>query len=478
MSEYSQRLAQSAHMAVHAVVQIHAYGFTHTAITSILDPRFPEPAHWRGSGFLVDLSSIDGVDANDGYILTNAHVVRNARTLQVMSPLTSDEMFEAETVGLVSSLEPDIALIRLAPDALARFRALCGDAVPQLSLGDSLNIERGTEIKAIGYPYGMMEPNASGGEISNFIGGDAEYPERLVTDAAINPGNSGGPSIREDGTVIGLNTSVIVDADNIGFITPVEWVKILLPQLQAGIDAQLTDLAAVLQPNSPANSAYLGQSEPSGVIAARVFGSGMLDAAGVHTHDVITRLNGDQIDRFGNLIGQGTRRRTLYDAVRRIPVGKAVPIEVIRDGKPLQLSATAMGRPRIDIGQRPLIRQRHFVELQGLIVQELSLEIASALSNQGGMDYLSTVEGRPSPAPKLVITFVMPGSPADDLYLSPGTLITQLHGKPVASLTDFADAIRLGVSTVVLCTQLGGLGVFHLSDSELATVVIQEPPLG
>lgn len=472
MSLHQQLLTESARLAVHAVVQIHAYGFTHTSVTSILDPRFPEPSHWRGSGFFIEL------DGEDGYILTNAHVVRNARRLQVMSPLTSDEMFAAETVGLVSSLEPDIGLIRLTSSALERFRVLSAGQLPHLKLGDSVNIERGTEIKAIGYPYGMMEPNVSGGEISNFIGGDAEFPERLVTDAAINPGNSGGPSIRDDGAVVGLNTSVIVDADNIGFITPIEWIKILLPQLKAGEDARLADLAAILQPNSLANAEFLGMKEATGVITARAFKDGMLELAGVKHHDVLVALNGFRVDRFGNLIGHGPRRRTVFDAVRRIPVGEQVSIEVIREGKSRTLAATACGRPEIDVPPRPLVAERRFVEIEGMVVQELSLEIASALSNQGGLDYLSTVEDRPSPKPKLVVTFVMPGSPADDLYFSPGTLVTVINGKPTEDLASFAKAIQGGSNQVVIETQLGGLGVFNLDDATRLAVSVQEPWLG
>lgn len=474
MTETLERLARSARLAVHAVVQIHAYGFTHTAITSILDPRFPEPSHWRGSGFFVEL------DGEDGYILTNAHVIRNAQRLQVMSLLTSDELFPAEIVGLVSILEPDIGLVRLTEPARDRFRELCKGSIPHLTLGESLNVERGAIIKAIGYPYGMMEPNASGGEISNFIGGDAEYPERLVTDAAINPGNSGGPSVIDDGTVIGINTSVIADADNIGFITPIEWVRILLPQLQAGKDARLTDLAAIFQPNSAANARYLGMDEAVGVITARVFSDGMLAKAGVQPRDVLVSLNGYRMDRFGNLIGLmgSARRRTIYDAARRIPVGTEVPVEVIRRGELKTLTAIASGRPRIDVPQRPLVAERRFVELGGMVIQELSLEIASALSNQGAMDYLASVEDRPSPTPKLVVTFVMPGSPADDLYIAPGTLINRIHGKSPQSLAGFVQAIAEGPTPVVVETQLGGLGVFYLDEADRQEVCIQEPPLG
>ncbi|HET6339306.1 MAG TPA: hypothetical protein VFG30_39085, partial [Polyangiales bacterium] len=104
MRKTQDSLAAESRTAMLAVVQIHAYGFNHAAIGSILDPRFPEPMTWRGSGFLIRIKG------KDGYVLTNAHVVRNARSLQVMSLMTSEEMFAADVVSMVSSLEPDIAL--------------------------------------------------------------------------------------------------------------------------------------------------------------------------------------------------------------------------------------------------------------------------------------------------------------------------------------------------------------------------------
>ncbi|MDD9943557.1 MAG: trypsin-like peptidase domain-containing protein [Myxococcales bacterium] len=466
------RLAKSARTAIQAVVQIHAYGFNHASVTSILDPRYPEPGNWRGSGFLVD------IPGEEGLILTNAHVVRNALRLQVMSPVTSDELFHAETVGLVTSLEPDIAAIRLTEDSLTRFRDMTAGEVPKLPLGDSDTVERGHQVKAIGYPFGMMEPNVSGGEISNFIAGDSEYPERLVTNAAINPGNSGGPAVEADGSVLGLNTSVIADADNIGFITPVEWVRILLPQLLAGGDAKLADVAAYLQPNSPENADHLGLSEPMGLITMRVFEGGMLAQAGLERLDVLTAIDGVPIDRFGNLRRGHGRRRSIYDAVRNVPVGERISLEFVRRGRREQVEALAAPRPLIDVPSRPVVADRHFVELQGLVIQELSLEIANAIGNQTGTDYLASVEGRPSPSPRLVVTFVMPGSPGDELFFSPGTIIVRVNGEPVGSVNELVAAAGRCGATLIVETQLGGLGTFRLSEEEQAEIAVRRPPVG
>jgi serine protease Do len=474
MGKTQDTLAAASRRAMLAVVQIHAYGFNHAAIGSILDPRFPEPMTWRGSGFLIR------INGKDGYVLTNAHVVRNARSLQVMSLMTSEEMFAADVVSMVSSLEPDIALIRLTESALDHFRGLCEGTIPYLEFGDSENVQRGTEVKAIGYPFGMMEPNMSGGAISNFIAGDLDNPERLVTDAAINPGNSGGPAIVHGGHAIGINTSVVVDADNIGFITPMEFARILLPQMLETPDANLADIGAMLQPNSTANARHLGLSQVDGVIVMRANPGGLLDRAGLQHLDVVVGVDGFPIDRFGSLVrSKDLRRRNIYDAVRHIPVGKKVRIDYVRKGKAHKVVTEAIAAPHIDVPSQPIVSKRRYIEFYGLILQELSLEIASALSAHSGTDFLATVEGRPSAVPKLVATFVMPGSPADDLFFVPGSIITKVNGTPIAGADDFVKSVKAKTreSKVVLETQLGGFGVFHMDKKARDALTVKSPPL-
>jgi S1-C subfamily serine protease len=472
MAKTQDSLAEESRRAMLAVVQIHAYGFNHTAIGSILDPRFLEPMTWRGSGFLIR------VNGKEGYVLTNAHVVRNAASLQVMSLMTSEEMFPADTISMVSALEPDLALIKLTDAAFDHFRGLCEGQVPYLEFGDSERVQRGTDVKAIGYPFGMMEPNMSGGAISNFIAGDLENSERLVTDAAINPGNSGGPAIVPGGRAIGINTSVVADADNIGFITPIEWARILMPQMLKTQDARLADIGAMFQPNSEANARYLGLSHVDGVITMRAHPGGMLARAGLRHLDVVVGIGGFPIDRFGSLVrAKNMRRRNIYDAVRHIPVGKKVRIDYIRKGKLRRTETEAIPAPRIDIPSQPIVSDRRFIEFHGLILQELSLEIASALSAHSGSDFLATIEGRPTSSPKLVVTFVMPGSPADDLFFAPGSVITKVNAQPIVSAQDFVDAIKHKTrkSKVVVETQLGGLGVFHMDTAARDALHLQAP---
>jgi S1-C subfamily serine protease len=341
-------------------------------------------------------------------------------------------------------------------------------------------VERGTDVKAIGYPFGMMEPNMSGGAISNFIAGDLENAERLVTDAAINPGNSGGPAIVAGGHAIGINTSVVIDADNIGFITPIEWARILLPQMLKNKNARLADIGAMFQPNSEANARHLGLSHVDGVIVMRAHPGGMLDKAGLKPRDVVVGVGGFAIDRFGSLVrDKDARRRNLYDAVRHIPVGTPVSIDYVRKGKLRRAETVAMHAPSLDVASQPIVADRRYIELHGLILQELSLEIASALSAQLGVDFLASVEGRPSPKPKLVVTFVMPGSVADDLFFAPGHIVSNVNGVPIDDAKSFVRAVqeKTKSSKVVVETQHGAFGVFHMDERARKALRVQAPPM-
>ncbi|MBP9682792.1 MAG: trypsin-like peptidase domain-containing protein [Bacteriovorax sp.] len=223
--------------AMNAVVRIHVKGTPDNNLNAILDPRLIERGDWVGSGFFIKIGD------EEGYILTNAHVARNAEHIEVRSVLTSDEPFKVNVVGLVETLEPDVALLKFSNEELTRFKKISRfRKIPYLEFAHSEDISRGEEIKAIGYPLGMVEPNMSGGEISNFIAGSLDAVERFVTDAAINPGNSGGPAILKNSKVVGLNTAIIMEASNIAFITPIHIVKSILPQLLKGKEVKLSKI--------------------------------------------------------------------------------------------------------------------------------------------------------------------------------------------------------------------------------------------
>ncbi|MDR4509291.1 MAG: trypsin-like peptidase domain-containing protein [Candidatus Brocadiaceae bacterium] len=454
-------LAQDARAAIPSVVQIQAQGYSEEDTRSILDPRYLAPATWAGSGFFIHL------DEGNGYLLTNSHVVRNAKKLKILSLITSEELFDAEIIGLVTDLEPDIALIRLAHREIERFKKFSGGSIPHLDFADSSQIRRGEEIKAIGYPFGFSEPNISGGEISNLISGDVSTPERLVTDAAINFGNSGGPAIIKGGKVIGINTAIIVQANNIGFITPINYAKIVLPMLLKKKGTLLTDLGCRLQPNSEANAKYLGMDEAKGMIISHVFTRGLIQKAGLRRLDVILGINEYNFDRHGNVFpGDRVHKKNIFDVVRLIPLEEQITIRYYQPGVQKEVTIKAIPQPDSGLRFQPMVKKRKFLEFQGMIIQELNYEIMGALSAEMGIDYLLEISGKAPEISKLAITFIDTGSPADEVFFSVGDIIKNINGKKVRTLGGFVEAVRRTKTEVLIETQMGSFGVFQLTDQQ------------
>jgi len=245
---------------------------------SVMNPAIKIPGTWAGSGFFIKHGNLEG------HIVTNAHVVRNAVKIEVSSMLTSEERFEAEVVGLVKTLEPDVALLKLTDKELLRFKSLALRNIEYLELREGRSPSRGEEIKAIGYPMGMVEPNISGGEITNFVSG-SEYT----------------PSVNKDGKVVGLNTAVMIDADNIGFITPASFVKIILDNLLQKNEPHFAGIGGKLQKNADNFNPLLKQSAAKGVIVDKIKPRGFLEAANLQKRDVILSINGVEFDKWSRI---------------------------------------------------------------------------------------------------------------------------------------------------------------------------------
>jgi len=130
MSKTQKNLKKVARQMMSGVVQIHVEGDLEDDIQSVMNPAFRRTGTWSGSGFFIKHKNLEG------HIITNAHVVRNAVKVKVSSMLTSEEKFEAEIVGLVKLLEPDVALIKLTDKELQRFKTLAIKNSEYLELGD------------------------------------------------------------------------------------------------------------------------------------------------------------------------------------------------------------------------------------------------------------------------------------------------------------------------------------------------------
>ena len=454
-------LVNVARQMMSGVVQIHIDGNIEEDIQSVMNPSIRIPGVWSGSGFFVKYQDLEG------HIVTNAHVIRNAVKIEVSSMLTSEERFDAQVVGLVKQLEPDVALIKLSDTELQRFKSIAVKNIEYLELRQGSSPSRGEEIKAIGYPLGMVEPNISGGEITNFVPGSEYSTERFVTDAAINPGNSGGPSISKDGKVVGLNTAVMVGAENIGFITPASFVKIIIENLLQQNEPHFADIGGMLQKNADTFNPLLKQSTAKGVIVARVLANGFLQAAGLQQRDVIISINAIEFDRHGIVIGKegSFRHKNIYDVMKLIPIGDEVEVVFLRNGEIKKASARAVRNPEKGIVSHPVIAEREYLEVFGMIIQELSFEIIEAMRDVDANAQIDMLQSIDEEEPMLVVTYIHQGTQADEMEWRVGELIVTANEQALHTLKELQDMLNNNKNGVVLLEcRNGRIGYFQLPD--------------
>lgn len=264
-----------------------------------------------GSGFII---------GSDGTILTNYHVVEKAEAISVK--LSDKREFDAKV--LAKDPKTDIAIIKV--NASERF--------PTARLGDSDRLEVGEWIMAVGNPFGLGNSVTSG--IVSAKGrhiGAGPYDNFIQTDAAINPGNSGGPLVNIRGEVVGINMAILSQTGGnigIGFATPINQIKELLPQLRSKGVVTRGWLGIAVQEISPEIAKSLGLKSSRGALVAKVEKDGPADIGGLQVGDVITEFDGKEIKEAGDL----------PILVARTQVDKEVRVKVLREAKEATLAVT------------------------------------------------------------------------------------------------------------------------------------------
>jgi serine protease Do/serine protease DegQ len=270
------------------------------------------PFQSAGSGVIVD--------AKSGYIITNAHVVENANEITVT--LQDGRDVKADVVG--SDSPSDVAIIKVKPDGLS-----------QIPLGDSSKAEVGDFVVAIGNPFGLQHTVTSG-IISGLSRSGIDpkgYEDFIQTDASINPGNSGGALVNLRGELIGINTAILSRSGGnigIGFAIPINMARNVMEQLIKYGSVKRGQLGISMYPMTPDIAHSLGLSNTtSGALVSQVVAGSPAEKAGIRTGDVITSVNGQPVK-------SNTELRNTIGLLR---VGDKVEIGLLRDGKPLRVSA-------------------------------------------------------------------------------------------------------------------------------------------
>jgi serine protease Do len=358
-----------------------------------------------GSGVIIDPA---------GVILTNNHVVEGGG--KIMVRLSDGREFNATEVK--RDPKTDLAIIRIKG----------AGTLKAAKLGDSDKMEVGDWVLALGDMF-QLEGSVTAGIISSKGRslGPQTRADFLQTDAAINPGSSGGPLINLDGEVIGVNTAIHTRTganDGVGFAIPSNLAKWVVDQLVKSGSVKRAYLGVVIQPLDQQLAEQFDVKAREGIVVGDVQPNSPAAEAGLKPGDVILKFDGKPVGSTQQLVG----------LVDRSPVGGKAKLQVIRDGKRVEIPVTLREQPSdygmASLGLRPGRGGKSEpakVDKLGIQVDTLTKDVAEQLGLKAG-------EG-------VVITEVAPGSLADRTGLTTGVVIAQVNRKPVKSAEDFQKAL-------------------------------------
>ena len=395
----------------------------------------PRDQRERGLGSGVIIS-------NDGYILTNNHVIDKASTLKV--ELSDGRTLTGKMIG--ADPQTDVAIVKIGATSL-----------PTLSFANSDTARVGDLCFAIGNPFGQ-DHTVTMGIVSakgRKLEGGTYIQNFIQTDAAINPGNSGGALINAKGELIGMNTAILSGGSSfggeggnigIGFAVPSNMAKQVADQLMKGGKVSRGYMGARLG-NVPADAApMLGLKDAKGVYVADITPHGPADKAGLKQEDVVTAIDGKKVDNSDELT---------MDVISRAP-GSTVTLDVVRNGQPKSIKVTLGQRPTSTDFDSPTRGGDNngnndndngnsgSVTARGISVETLTPDVAQQAGITGN------VRG-------VVISDVDQSSPAADAGLGRGIVITAVNRRPVTNTQDFKREMgQAGDKPVLLTINQGG----------------------
>ena len=373
--------------------------------------QFDRPGHKKrkaqslGSGFIIDKT---------GYVITNNHVIDNAEKIMVI--LHDDTSFEATVVG--KDPKTDVALLKIDPKK-TKLKAV--------KFGDSNKLRVGDWVMAIGNPFGFGGTVTAGIVSARGRNLSGSYDDYIQTDASINRGNSGGPLFDMMGNVVGINTAIFSQSGGsvgIGFAVSSNLAKQVTDQLKQYGRTKRGWLGVLIQEVSDEIAESLDMKTAKGALVSSATAGGPAEKAGVKTGDVIIKFNDTEIKNM----------KELPKVVAGTPVGKSVPLVILRNGKELTLNVT-LGE--LELAEKEnLIGQTSKKNVKSKEYDKLGFS-AEELSDQNKTKFkLRDVDNG------VVITYVKDESSAQIAGLTPGMVIIRVGQIEVNSINVIDEAIN------------------------------------
>lgn len=357
------------------------------------------------------------IDAKNGFIITNNHVIDSADEIQVT--LRNGETHQAKLIG--TDPETDVAVIQIKAKNLTA-----------LKMADSSKTRVGDFVVAIGNPFGLGQTVTSG--IVSAVGrsglGIEGYENFIQTDASINPGNSGGALVNLRGELVGINTAIFSQSGGnigIGFAIPINMVSSIKQQLLEHGEVQRGMLGAQAQDLNPQLAKAFDIKLNGGAVVTQVVPNSAAERAGLRAGDIVTHINNKTVKNAG----------TLRNSVGLLRVGQHVELKILREGEAKTLKV------KIEkVAEQNLAGKQINPHLQGAHLTDID----------ENSRYYGRVKG-------VFIAEVEPGSPAWRNSLRKGDVITSVNRKPVASLAELKKLTK-GNKALLLNVRRGNGALF------------------
>ncbi|MGP9767516.1 DegQ family serine endoprotease [Halomonas sp. AOP13-D3-9] len=347
-----------------------------------------------GSGFVI---------SEDGYVMTNAHVVQDAD--EILVRLNDRRELSAEVVG--SDPQTDVALLKIDANDL-----------PTLNLGDSDELKVGEWVAAIGSPFGFDHSVTAGivSAINRTLPRDAYVPF-IQTDVAINPGNSGGPLFNLDGEVVGINSQIFTRSGGfmgVSFAIPINVAMDVAEQLREDGRVNRGWLGVMIQPVSDDLAESFGMERANGALIADLDPEGPAAQGGLQAGDVILEVNGEEVERSSSLprlIGKGAP-------------GTEVELTLMRDGEQLTESVELGSWP--DAEQQTAQASSNNQARLGVMVAEIDDAMREQLNIPGGV----------------IVRQVESGSVAAEAGIRSGDVLVSIDHRSVSSSDELVEIVE------------------------------------
>jgi serine protease Do len=350
---------------------------------------------------------------DNGYILTNNHVVKGADEIKVI--LSDKREFKGKIVG--TDPRTDLAVVKIKAENL-----------PAATLGESSTLKTGDIVLAVGTPFGLNSTVTMG--IVSAVGrsnvGIADYEDFIQTDAAINPGNSGGALVNTSGQVVGINTAIFSTSGGymgIGFAIPSDMAKAVMDSIIKHGRVIRGWLGVNIQDLTPDIAKSLGVKRETGALVADVVKDSPADKAGLKRGDVIIALDGKTVENA----------TSLRNMVTAAAPGQSVKFKLLRGGKELTVTAVLS-----ELKESKAVKKVEYENaLKGITVQELTASLRDRI-------------GAPENLRGVAITNIDEDSPAQGI-LQPGDVILEVNRREVKTIKEYSEAVsKIGKKDTVL----------------------------